>query len=59
MTTRDVALELLTERALDKQDQRLLRPMTKRVGLALVFSETKARVTRSRAGPVHALGIAR
>src|SRR3981189_2016533 len=31
MTSRDIALELLVERALDKNDQRLLRLMTKRV----------------------------
>lgn len=35
LTSRDVALELLVERALDKNDQRLLRLMTKRVGVAL------------------------
>jgi len=32
LPTRDIALQLLTERALDKQDQRLLRLMTRRVG---------------------------
>src|SRR5258708_35324396 len=35
LTSRDVALELLVERALDKDDQRLLRLMTKRVSVAL------------------------
>jgi hypothetical protein len=35
LTTRDIALELLIERALDKSDLRLLRLMTKRVGVAL------------------------
>jgi hypothetical protein len=35
MTTRDIALEMLVERALDRSDQRLLRLMTKRVGVAL------------------------
>jgi hypothetical protein len=35
MTTKDVALELLVTRALDKQDIKLLRLMTKRVGVAL------------------------
>lgn len=35
LTTRDVALELLVSRALDRNDQRLLRLMTKRVGVAL------------------------
>lgn len=34
-TSRDIALELLVERALDKHDQRLLRIMSKRVGVAL------------------------
>jgi len=35
MTSRDVALELLIARAMDKKDQKLLRLMTKRVGVAL------------------------
>jgi hypothetical protein len=35
LTTRDIALQLLVERALDKSDQRLLRLMKKRVGVAL------------------------
>jgi hypothetical protein len=35
LATRDIALQLLVERALDKSDQRLLRLMTKRVGMAL------------------------
>lgn len=35
LTTRDIALEMLVSRALDKSDQRLLRLMTKRVGVAL------------------------
>ena len=35
MTSRDIAVELLMERALDKEDQRLIRLMTKRVGVAL------------------------
>jgi hypothetical protein len=35
LTTRDIALQLLIERALDKSDLRLLRLMTKRVGVAL------------------------
>jgi hypothetical protein len=35
LTTRDIALQLLVERALDKSDQRLLRLMTKRVGVSL------------------------
>lgn len=35
LTSRDIALQLLVERALDKSDQRLLRLMSKRVGVAL------------------------
>jgi hypothetical protein len=35
MTTRDVALQMLVERALDKNDLKLLRLMTKRVGVVL------------------------
>jgi hypothetical protein len=35
MTTRDIAFQLLIERALDNNDQKLLRLMTKRVGVAL------------------------
>jgi hypothetical protein len=34
-TTRDIALQLLVERALDKSDLRFLQLMTKRVGVAL------------------------
>ncbi len=35
LTSRDIALEMLISRAMDKRDQRLLRLMTKRVGVAL------------------------
>jgi hypothetical protein len=35
LTSRDIALQLLVERALEKSDLRLLRLMTKRVGVAL------------------------
>jgi hypothetical protein len=35
LTSRDIALQLLVERALGKSDTRLLRLMTKRVGVAL------------------------
>lgn len=35
LTTRDIALQMLIERALDKNDQKLLHLMTKRVGVAL------------------------
>lgn len=50
LTTRDIALELLVERALDKNDQRLLRLMTKRVGVALRLQREKG-VVRSEQGP--------
>ena len=35
MSTRDIALEMLVSRALDKDDLKLLRLMSKRVGMAL------------------------
>src|SRR5271165_1041436 len=35
LTTRDVALQMLVERALNKDDKRLLNLMTKRVAVAL------------------------
>ena len=35
MTSRDIAVQLLIERTLDRDDQKLLRLMTKRVGVAL------------------------
>ena len=35
MTSKDIALEMLITRALDKSDQKLMRLMTKRVGVAL------------------------
>ena len=35
LTSRDIALELLVARALDKRDRKLLGLMTKRVGVAL------------------------
>lgn len=50
LTSRDVALELLVERALDKNDQRLLRLMTKRVGVALRLQKDKGAV-RAEPGP--------
>ncbi|HEY6991583.1 MAG TPA: hypothetical protein VH369_24530 [Bryobacteraceae bacterium] len=50
LTSRDVALELLVERALDKNDQRLLRLMTKRVGVALRLQKDKGVVT-AEGGP--------
>lgn len=50
MTTRDVALELLIERALDKHDLKLLRLMTKRVGVALRTQRERG-VVESEQGP--------
>jgi hypothetical protein len=50
LTTRDIALQLLVERALDKSDQRLLRLMTKRVGVALRGQKENG-VVRSDQGP--------
>lgn len=50
LTTRDIALQLLVKRALDKNDQRLLRLMTKRVGVALRLQRDKGGV-QSEQGP--------
>lgn len=50
MTSRDIALEMLVTRALDKRDQKLLRLMTKRVGVALRIQEHNG-VVRSDQGP--------
>jgi hypothetical protein len=50
LTSRDIALQMLIERALDKHDQRLLRLMTKRVGVALRGQRDKQMV-RSEQGP--------
>jgi len=50
LTTRDIALQLLVERALDKNDQRLLRLMSKRVGVALRGQRDRGGV-RSEQGP--------
>lgn len=50
LTTRDIALELLIERALDKSDLRLLRLMTKRVGVAL-RGQRESGVVRCDQGP--------
>ena len=50
LTTRDIALELLVSRALDKSDTRLLRLMTKRVGVALRGQRDRG-VTKSEQGP--------
>jgi hypothetical protein len=50
LTTRDIALQLLVERALDKSDLRLLRLMTKRVGVAL-RGQREGGVVKSDQGP--------
>jgi hypothetical protein len=50
LTTRDIALQMLIERALDKSDQRLLRLMTKRVGVALREQRSRGAV-QSEQGP--------
>ena len=50
LTTRDIALQLLVERAMDKSDLRLLRLMTKRVGVAL-RGQRENSVVRCDQGP--------
>jgi hypothetical protein len=50
LTARDVALQLLTERALNREDQKLLRLMTKRVGVALRGQREKG-IATSDQGP--------
>ena len=50
MTTRDIAFQLLIERALDNNDLRLLRLMTKRVGVAMRDQRDRGSV-RSEQGP--------
>jgi hypothetical protein len=50
MTTRDIAFQLLIERALDNNDAKLLRLMTKRVGVAL-RGQRDAGLVASRQGP--------
>ena len=50
LTTRDIALQLLVERALDKSDLKLLRLMTKRVGVALRLQQHKG-VAQCEQGP--------
>lgn len=50
LTSRDIAVHLLIERALDRDDQRLLRLMTKRVGVALRGQRDKG-VVRGGEGP--------
>ncbi len=50
LTTRDIALKMLVERALDKSDRKLLRLMTKRVSTALRDQRHKGTVV-SEEGP--------
>lgn len=50
LTTRDVAVELLITRAMDRSDLKLLRLMTKRVGVALRTQRDNGAV-RSDQGP--------
>ena len=50
LTTRDIAFELIVERALDKSDQKLIRLMSKRVGVALRHQRDVGRV-RAVLGP--------
>jgi hypothetical protein len=50
LTSRDIAFELIVERALDKGDQRLIRLMCKRVGVALRHQRDAGRV-KSFQGP--------
>ena len=50
LTTRDIAVQMLIERALDRNDQRLLRLMTKRVGVALRLQRDNG-VVRCEQGP--------
>jgi hypothetical protein len=49
MTSRDISLEMLVTRALDKDDQRLSALMTKRVGVALRMQRLNG-VVRSEHG---------
>jgi hypothetical protein len=50
LTTRDIAFEMIVERALDKNDQNLVRLMSKRVGVALRGQKAAGRI-RSFQGP--------
>jgi hypothetical protein len=50
LTSRDIALEMLVTRALDKNDQKLLALMTKRVGVALRIQRVNG-IVRSASGP--------
>jgi hypothetical protein len=50
LTARDIAFQLLTERALNRDDQRLLRVMRSRVACALRLQREKG-VVQSQQGP--------
>jgi hypothetical protein len=50
LTARDIALQLLTERALNREDQKLLRLMTKRVSVAMRLQRHKG-VVQCQQGP--------
>lgn len=50
MTSRDIAFELMTRRALDREDRKLLALMSKRIGMALRLQRDKGLV-RSDQGP--------
>lgn len=50
LTTKDIALQMMVERALSKEDQRLLNRMTKRVGVAL-RRQRDNEIVRSWQGP--------
>jgi len=50
LTSRDIALQMLVERAMSKDDQRLLNRMTKRVGVAL-HRQHDNEIVRSWQGP--------
>jgi hypothetical protein len=50
MTTRDIALEMLVNRALNRDDQKLLALMVKRVGVALRIQRNNG-IVRSTSGP--------
>lgn len=60
LTTRDIAFQLMAERALDTGDVKLLRLMTKRCGVALRLQRDKG-IVRSAQGPgqYHTWEIAR
>jgi len=50
MTTRDIALETLVNRALNTEDQKLLSLKVKRVGVALRLQRNNG-IVRSASGP--------